>query len=682
LSRAVLFCVFFSSAAAALYAQAPTDDDDATPKKSFAYPRKTLVFHAPTDRGQEVRHPLDDLHHWDEIDRLSGFVWRLGMVGKTFLQHDYGLSGALRSSPFYRNPATMYPDAYVLAPDLNLPFFDTHTPYAIVEFDQASRQTQLFSFTLSQNVRPWWNGAVYYKRRSGVGAYPDALTDHYNIGFSQRFAHRRFAALLGAAYNQLNDGQNGGVFQDGTLPFEFLFDKAAQVMRLRGASLQRRVRGLYAAAAYLLLHDTLQTLTLVADARTGDALYRYRDPTAYTPSMINAAPFHPYGGTNVPLLFDERWNLTETDVRAGIDWSADGKKFDFSFQSRAHLTSRRFAGVIETRQQKSGLSGQLALTWREKSVDMNFDARAEYFLNNLFAAEYAAAGEWTAGFFAKDVRVVDSLVHWMPERTRGMRPQTPAPDTLFFRRTPIRLTLGADVRSQNPTLMASYWTSDHRLPTLGLGNEWAAVARAGIVYEGRPAVKRRMAFDPDRFGVEAFVSRWAAPVYFNAWAQTRQAGFDDGVTRTGLILTTRKRFGRFYFSNQTTLQTAKTNLAALAPYALSLPRLFGKASVYFKGPIPKIPLVIFAGMDWTYFTDYVGFHFHPVYQIFYPRARVRLPAYSLFDLYFQAQIKTVRFFVKIHHLNEGLFVPGYYTVTHYPMLERTFAFGVKWHFYD
>lgn len=668
--------IFFSGY---LFAQ---QDTAAKAPKIFKYPRKTVFYGGLWHKGDTVRHTLDGLSHWDEIDGWAGFTWRLGMVGKAFLNHRYGLSGAYLPTPYFRSPATLYPDPYVLDPALNLPFFDTRTPYAIVGFDQAGRQSQFFSFTLSQNVRPWWNATVHYKRRSAVGAYPDALTDHYNIGFSQRFAYRRFVAVVGAAYNQLNDGQNGGVFQDGTIPFEFLFDKAAQQMRFQGASLKRRVRGLYAGAGYDLLKDSLNTLALGGDVRLGDALYRYNDPVEYSPEAINTAPFHPYGGTNVTVRFNERWNLNEAQARAGAVFDSDGKKFDLALKSFFHFHRRAFSGNIDARQQKTGLTGELEMTWTERKVDFSFEAAAEYFVNNLFPAEYRLGGRLSAGFFAREYVLTDSVEHWRPERVRGARSGAPAPDTHRVRRTPLRLVAGADLRSQNPTFMAAYGESDHRERTLGLSNELPAVFLAGLEYLGKPDVRRRMAFDPDRIGVEVFVSRLNSPVYFNAWAQTRQAGSGDGVTRVGATAYVRQRVGRVYLANETTWQTSAASSLGLAPYARSLPDLFGKASVYFKGPIPKIPLILYAGVDWTYFTAYDGFHFHPAYQLFYPRARVRLPAYSYFDVYVQAQIKTVRFFFKLHHVNEGIFVPGFYTVTHYPMLERTFAFGVKWHFYD
>ncbi len=641
-----------------------------------------MVFGGVWHKGDTVRHTLDGLSNWDEIDAWTGFTWRLGMVGKTFLNHRYGLSGVYLPTGYFRAPATLYPDPYVLDPALNLPFFDTRTPYTIVNFDQASRQSQFFSFTLSQNVRPGWNATVHYKRRSAVGAYPDALTDHYNIGFSQRFHHRRWTAVVGAAFNQLKDGQNGGVFQDGTVPFEFLFDKDAQRMRLQGAALQRRIRGLYLAASYDLLKDSLKTLAPGADVRLGDVLYSYNDPKTYLPEELNNAPFHPYGGTNASVRFNERWKLDEIHARAGVVFDTDAKKFDFALKTFAHFQRRAFSGNIDAQQQKTGLTGELGMTWTERKIDFSLDANAEYFVNNLFSAEYRLGGRWAAGFFAQEYVLVDSVEHWRPERMRGVRFRSSAPDTHRVRRTPLRLTVGAELRSQNPTFMASYWQSDHRERTLGLSNELPTMVRAGMEYAGRPAVKRRMAFEPNRLGVEAFVSRLNAPVYFNAWAQTRQARSGDGVTRIGATAFVRQRVGRVYFSNETTWQIAFASTPALEPYARSLPQIFGKASLYFKGPIPKIPLTIYAGVDWNYFTAYDGFHFHPAYQIFYPRARVRLPAYSFFDVYVQAQIKTVRFFFKLHHVNEGLFVPGYYTVTHYPMLERTFAFGVKWHFYD
>ncbi|MCS7085174.1 MAG: putative porin [Bacteroidia bacterium] len=670
--------MFIALTAADVRAQAAAD---ASQDPGVKLPRQTLRYDGIWSQGDSVRHSLEGLSYWDEADAWSGFTWRLGMVGKALLNHRYGLSGVYLPTVYFRNPATLYPDPYVLDPALNLPCFDARTPYALVEFDQASRQSQFFSFTFTQNVRRWWNATAYYKRRSAVGAYPDALTDHYNIGFSQRFAVRRFVAVLGAAFNQLKDGQNGGVFQDGTVPFEFLFDKQAQRMRLRGASLHRRVRALYAAARFDLVRDSLKTFALGADLRIGDMLYRYDDPVLYTPQELNNSPFHPYGGTTATVRFDDAWNLSDTGLRIGISAGRQTDPFVFDAKVFALVERRLFAGDIDARQLKTGLNAQTTLRRAGRTADFALNAEAQYAVNNLFAAEIRLSGALEAGFFAQNHVLIDSVEHWRRETARAKRAPF-VPDTHRIRRLPVRLTARGEAASQNPTFMATYWRGDHRDPTLGLFNETPALLRAALEYTGKPAVKRRMPFDPNRASVEAFASRWSSPVYFNAWAQTRQAPRGEGVTRAGVVLSFRQRWRRLYVSGEATWQTVVASSAALKAYARSLPPVFGKLSVYFNGPVPRVPLILRAGVDWTFFTAYTGFHFHPAYQIFYPRAQVNLPAYSTFDLYLHAQIKTVRFYLKLHHLNEGLFVPGYYLVTHYPMLERTFAFGVKWHFYD
>jgi hypothetical protein len=56
--------------------------------------------------------------------------------------------------------------------------------------------------------------------------------------------------------------------------------------------------------------------------------------------------------------------------------------------------------------------------------------------------------------------------------------------------------------------------------------------------------------------------------------------------------------------------------------------------------------------------------------------------YHRFDVVLAATIKRAHVFLKVVHANEGLFAPGYFTTTLYPMLDRTFMVGVNWTFFD
>ena len=72
----------------------------------------------------------------------------------------------------------------------------------------------------------------------------------------------------------------------------------------------------------------------------------------------------------------------------------------------------------------------------------------------------------------------------------------------------------------------------------------------------------------------------------------------------------------------------------------------------------------------------------PVTQQFHLQNSFTTKTYPVFDLFVNADIKTMNVFVKMAHANYDLWEPGYYETPGYPGLRRSFTFGLKWMFFD
>ena len=56
--------------------------------------------------------------------------------------------------------------------------------------------------------------------------------------------------------------------------------------------------------------------------------------------------------------------------------------------------------------------------------------------------------------------------------------------------------------------------------------------------------------------------------------------------------------------------------------------------------------------------------------------------YPFIDFFINAQIKTVRVFIKVDHLNSGMMGNYYILTPRYPMNDRALKLGVSWRFFD
>ncbi len=115
------------------------------------------------------------------------------------------------------------------------------------------------------------------------------------------------------------------------------------------------------------------------------------------------------------------------------------------------------------------------------------------------------------------------------------------------------------------------------------------------------------------------------------------------------------------------------------PFSPLLPSWQGRSTFYFETPIAKKQHLFQSGITfWIYGTTYLK-AYHPVLGIWYDTRQqqfpyIRLDAYASLVLY-----RRVSVFIRLIHWNEALGRrKGVFLSAYYPLLERSFSFGVRW----
>lgn len=138
------------------------------------------------------------------------------------------------------------------------------------------------------------------------------------------------------------------------------------------------------------------------------------------------------------------------------------------------------------------------------------------------------------------------------------------------------------------------------------------------------------------------------------------------------------RFGIFNFEAEATYQ--KSSKEDIIP----LPALNAYANAYIKFKIARV-LNTEIGADAYYFTEYDAPDYSPALGAFTlqnPEDRIKIGNYPVVNIYANFLLKETRFYVKLHHLNEGTGNMNAFLAPHYPLPGRVLWFGLSWNFYN
>lgn len=127
--------------------------------------------------------------------------------------------------------------------------------------------------------------------------------------------------------------------------------------------------------------------------------------------------------------------------------------------------------------------------------------------------------------------------------------------------------------------------------------------------------------------------------------------------------------------NYTFQNTSNANL-------VRIPQNSGTAKIFFNGVIKKNLWLQF-GSQLQVYQSFVAYAYMPNTQTFYLQDKFRTESFPYVDVFLNARIRPVSFFLKLENLLSNgaggvnyAFVPGYYQP------ERAFRFGLSWMFFD
>lgn len=113
-----------------------------------------------------------------------------------------------------------------------------------------------------------------------------------------------------------------------------------------------------------------------------------------------------------------------------------------------------------------------------------------------------------------------------------------------------------------------------------------------------------------------------------------------------------------------------------------LPNIVGRQLMYYEKSVFKKALKIQLGFGLSYTSDYYGYAYMPALTEFYVQDHTLLGSYPNFDVFINTHLKRAQIFLKYEHVNSGSRLDRAYSVLNYPLLGRSFKFGISWNLFD
>jgi hypothetical protein len=633
---------------------------------------------------------VEDFHRWDETDTLPGFVLHTGQVGKPYRQLRHGVADRYWHSPLARDPLDGHTNVYFLDPQTQLRHYDTRTPYVDASFAQNSKDMQLLDVQISQNATPRWNFTAHYHRRTAVGAYLNNRTDNLNAALGSLWRSRRGRVWnrTAVAFNQMTEQLNGGMrIGTGVDYLAGVFRKRTQPVVFAQPGLWGRVqRTAYTEGGFFAVNDSAFQLGAVAGARYDFYTRSWLDKrTVITPTGLASDPYpalqpgDTLRGTLAQYAYvaqSQAWAGGVLNVQLGrsLGWQ---NRVHYTLDSRRALNNSPLAATAWNRRTLAAESHlQVALGPTQLSAHLHLHQTS----SNLASPEFALDGAASLGFGSRDFLLLDSTV--IDTANRFARRSVRQPLPYAGRWTPLALDYALRLASLNPGWVQLHWQGPTFLGNAQLANEGLYYTEAGARFTGRPGISQGLPLLPNTARVGVGVARLSRPIYYGPQMWVLQAPEGQGVSYPFASLQVRWRVWRLYAENHTEA-TLPTRGPEAPPYlAAQVPRLQGTARVFVRQMLFRRNLQLYLALECRYHSGFQALKLDPVTAELYPLPGYTATPYARVDAVVAAKIRSAQVFVKVIHLNERLWQPGYYTLLFYPMLERGFSFGVRWQLWD
>lgn len=621
-----ILLIFFSSVQ--LYAQTVITEPNPVLRYETRYTLQDL-------RLQKIDTSLENFHRYQPY-----MQWDIPYIAAN-------MGNAPRPLQFILSPSVGYHsgyhalDRYFLSSD-SVHFYNTKTPFTSAEYDFGIGDESYVKLTHAQNIKPYLNMAIDYKRPASNGFYNHQKSGVHNFSFSQwyRAPSNKYNWLSAYVFNQAKIEENGGV------AINDIFTNPAYTQDKSDAPVH--------------LYDATNKLN---DNQVFFLQTFYFGPVTVEKDSVNKEKISPKYGLSHRFEFNSRkiWyqddeDSTKTFYENYYLYNDSTRDFTKSQTIKNELYFQNYTSSSDdstTHSFKYAWKGGLRYSTHQYHQNVFSEWKHSLQLFGSIKNNPLHADKWSY-----DVRATVELA---PKYSGDF--YTSAyfkfqPNEKFF------VTPSIDVNLSSPSMKMNHLVTNHFYWDNNFKKQFSIHANTQV---GVPKWGTQVGVD--YYFIENYL-------YYDEDYQASQLQHSLQVVR----LSAEKNFflKNFVFKNLVGYQfVSHENI-------VQQPKVYFKGQWYYRGSyIKKKPLHAQLGIDITYFNNHFADGYQPALMEYHLQRDELLKFYPIIDVFFNLQVKRTRMFVVLQHVTQGLFKEkGYYTHPNSPASPRALRLGVSWQFYD
>lgn len=513
-------------------------------------------------------------------------------------------------------------------------YYRSKGPFAQLTGIAGDKQLQIFRLFYTQSVKDRFNITLKFNRYTSLGYYNKQQTYTNNFYTSSNYTakNKRWGYYFYILNNNNKNQENGGisrvVLNDSTV------DLNKNLLSVNLSSASRDIR-----ENQVMLNPWIR-LNKRVDTAGGLNHYLQIKSRYY----INANKYKDASSTKDTYYLNHYFDSLKTNDSTHIR----------QLINEAHYTIKRSNNRLNL---SAGYKNEINKVWQKKD---------SVFVNHLFLADvYYSSKKYNASDSISNRSVETRLnAQYLFSGPNQGNYKVESNSALWLnesKRRYVYLDVLAEQRS--PDYIYNYWNSNHF--------QWFNNG-----YKPQLSVEGRLGFKAGNLiGLSVFYQNRFRYLYFDAFALPRQ--YDKTIENIGVSLQLSKVLFK-HLGVYVNHVFQSTNKAAY----IRIPQNISTARLFYTGNLFHNNLQLQLGSQVQVYQAFSALNYMPSTQAYYLQDRYSTAACPFVDVYLNARIKPVSFFLKVENALQGLvgnnysFVPGYYQT------DRAFRCGITWVFFD
>lgn len=520
-------------------------------------------------------------------------------------------------------------------------YFKTKGPFAYLSGFAGSKQEQTFRLLFSHTTKKNFNISVKFNRFGSLGYYlkQQSFINNFYTSTNYTSNSKRFGFYSFFLFNKVKHQENGGIKYDTLIRDEPMIGKDLLAVKLSDSKRENRSMDFSFNPWVRLNKKDSSSIAHYTDYKINysgnyfwfvDKAIAYEGayPAFYLDTAKTNDSTHLRQITNA-LHYTLKHNSSGIGIRAGYKY-----EYNIFHQHFDSLLTNQFIDA-------SLFWDKIFLKKDSLNENRNKIIHSEINFSNILNGSNEG----------------DSKLEWLTE-----------------------LRLGTDINGSNTKRTSGIFlkvSSEKRSPDLLYNHIYANSFRWSNNFKKTDLFQFNAGYNHYRSGLSVSVL-WqdlGHYIYFDSTAAPKQTNIV--ISNWAYTLSYRKVFFKHLGINLSACYqtTNKESLYRITP-------LLAKGTLFYTGNLFKNNLQLQVGAQCEYYQSFKSYAYMPAYNVYYIQNSHRAGEYPFVDIFINARIKPVQFFLKVENVLYGTAGTNYDFVKGYFQPDRAFRFGLTWLFFD